>query len=148
MLKDKLKKLAELRIVEEELKAYAEKSFDAVQELPEWKLYQEDKEEVDYIKEQIDELRAEINELTIQEYIVSGEKKPAPGVGIRVYTVLNYDEAEALEYCRNNLTPALRLDKRTFEKIAKDSNFSFVEYEEEPRATIASDLSEYLDDNG
>lgn len=62
MLQDKLKKLAELNIVEEELKAYAEKSLAELEETPAYKRYQEDKEEVAYIGEKIAELRSEIVE--------------------------------------------------------------------------------------
>jgi hypothetical protein len=50
----------------------------------------------------------------------------------------------ALIYCRQHLPNALKLDARAFEKAAKVIPLSFVDVVETPKATIATDLSEYL----
>ena len=76
------------------------------------------------------------------------EKKPAPGVGISVRKELAYNEDQALEFCKESLPKALKLDKRLFEKhakgVAETQPLDFVTIKEKPTATISSDLSEYL----
>ncbi len=85
------------------------------------------------------EAEATLRETALQTYAEVGEKAVAPGVGIRVRTVLNYESKEAMEWAVKHEL-ALKLDPSAFEKIAKTSNLSFVTITEEPTATIAAEL--------
>ena len=78
----------------------------------------------------------------IRDY--DGDKRPHEKASIRIVTVVDYDEEEALEHCRQHLPQALRLDKRIFVKAARAVPPPFVTIVEEPRATIARDLSTYV----
>jgi hypothetical protein len=95
----------------------------------------------------IAEVREKVNDLTLQAYLDTGNKKPAPGVGIRVYQKVQYDEDNAFEWCKVHLNTALKIDKRKLEKHLKAIRGTappeWVEYFEEPKPTISSDLLEY-----
>ena len=80
-----------------------------------------------------------LRELTIKAYNETGSKAPAPGVGIRVTTKLEYDLDVALTWAHAH-NMALALDKKAFEKIALASPIDFVTQSEEPIATIATEL--------
>lgn len=84
----------------------------------------------------------------IQEYLARDNKHPHSHVDIRMVTRLVYETPLALEWCKENLTGALKLDYPLFEKharaIAETAPLDFVEIEKQPQATIATDLSEYL----
>lgn len=101
-------------------------------------------------KGNIDQLRRDINCLTVMEYGESQNKKPVSGVGIRVSQVYNYDQGKAKDYCLAELPEALKLDTKTFEMYVKGVQevkpLDFVTVEEKVTPTIASDLSEYLED--
>ena len=87
-----------------------------------------------------------VRELALAAYDETGNKDPHAAVKVKMYTVLTYDEKEALDFCRDCMPDALKLDKRAFEKVAKDSPLvDFVTATKEPRATITRDLSEYAE---
>ena len=86
------------------------------------------------------EAETELREMTLQSYAETGNKAPAPGVGIRVRTILGYLASEALEWAVEHKL-ALKLDTSTFEKIAKTSNLPFVNITDEAQATIATELA-------
>ena len=86
----------------------------------------------------------EVRKQALGIYEETGDKHPHPAVPIKMYTVLDYDDGEALDYAREHLSKALKLIKRTFEKAAKVLELDFVTIRQEPRATIRRDLSEYL----
>ena len=73
------------------------------------------------------------------------DKSKVYGVGIREVTKLAYSGAEAFDWAVAHKL-ALKLDGKTFEKLAKIDPPDFVTITTEPQATIAADLSEYLDD--
>lgn len=81
-----------------------------------------------------------LRELTLKAYADTGNKAPAPGVGIREVTKLEYDEKVAFTYAKEHLL-FLQLNKTAFEKFAKDEEPDFVTIIKEPQATIATDLT-------
>jgi len=87
------------------------------------------------------EVEDKLGELTLQVYAQTGNKAPAPRVGIRVKTVLGYLASEAMDWAMEHRL-ALKLDSSAFEKIAKTSSLPFVTISEEPQATIATQLEE------
>jgi hypothetical protein len=90
---------------------------------------------------------AAIDEVTrafaVDWFNATDDKKPHPAVTVKMYTILEYDPAVALDYCTKHLPKALRLDRRAFEKVAKVLEPDFVTFCVEPRATILSKLEEY-----
>lgn len=69
------------------------------------------------------------------------------GVGIHEGGSLSYTREAALDWAMEHKM-ALQLDKRGFEKIAKTTELDFVNYETVITATIATDLSKYLQEEG
>lgn len=90
--------------------------------------------------ELVTEAEAKLRELTLQAYAETGNKAPAPGVGIRERTVLTYDNKVAFDWAKAHKL-ALKLDTSAFEKIAKADPPEFVKITTEPQATIASALN-------
>ena len=88
---------------------------------------------------EVAEVEAKLRELTLQAYAETGNKAPAPGVGIRERTVLTYDGKVAFDWAKAHKM-ALKLDTSAFEKIAKISDLDFVAVTTEPIATIATTL--------
>ncbi len=86
-----------------------------------------------------------LRELTLQAYAQTGNKAPAGGVGIREVTKLEYDNAIAFRWAIEH-SMALKLDTNSFEKIAKASPLDFVKTTLQPQATIATDLSKFMED--
>ena len=96
-------------------------------------------EENELAKVQCGESEQLLRELTLQAYAETGNKAPAPGVGIRELTVLTYDGKVAFDWAKAH-TMALKLDTSAFEKIAKADPPDFVKITTEPQATIATQL--------
>lgn len=148
-LAEALQELAQENYFADQYKESADTIMAAIQETDAWKDYEKCKE---IYKKHIDrayELREIVSNLTIQAFQETGNKKPAPGVGIRVYKSLKYNPDAALAWAKaNNLDAAIQLNKSNFEKYAKGvadvMPLDFVEYLEEPKATISSDLSMHL----
>jgi len=82
-----------------------------------------------------------LRELTLQAFGETGNKEPAPGVGIREATVLTYEPKIALDWAKAHKM-ALSLDTKAFTKLVKADPpaFTFVTITQEPQATIATDL--------
>lgn len=106
-------------------------------------LWEQENREIIEVRNAFIELRIEaeatLRELTLQAYAETKDKAPAPGVGIREITKLDYDPRQALTWAANH-GMALKLDVGAFEKIAKVSPFVFVTISTEPQATIATNL--------
>lgn len=149
MLQQKLKELAELYLGLEIIKTAEQSQDEKVKALPEYQALENIREGKKQQESDIENLRAEVKNLTMEAYLETDNKKPAPGVGIRVLTKYEYDETKAFDYCLHDLPEALKLDARKFEKYVKGVQdvkpLPFVSVEEYPTATIASDLTEYLD---
>ena len=102
------------------------------------------KVEQDQEKVLADQLR--LDALEMFERGDGGKSEIHPAIQIKEYTVLEYDEKSALDYCRQHLPKALKLVKKPFEAVAKVAELDFVTIRKEPRATIKRDLSEYVDE--
>ena len=99
-----------------------------------------------FAKERVADLEDAVRKAALEEYARSGNKRPHPAVSMRINKRLRYDVGAALEYCRQNFNAAVKtvLDTKVFEKVAPNLGLDFVEVAEEPQATIASDLTDYL----
>lgn len=92
----------------------------------------------------VDELTAQVRGEALEAYAVTGNKRPWPGVQIKAYTRVEFDEAEALEWCRERAPALLKLDVPRFKRAAPHVKGAPVTTTQEYRATLARDLSGYL----
>lgn len=88
----------------------------------------------------VEEAEERLREAARVVYEATGNKSPHPAIGIRIMTRLEYDVGPALDYCRQHLPTALKLDKAAFEKAARAIPLDFVTKREEPQVTIAQKL--------
>ena len=98
--------------------------------------------------ERVDELTKQVRDRAVLAFEQSGDKRPNSAIQIKEYIVLVYSEGDALEFARQHVPKALKLDRRAFERVAKVLEPDFVTVITEPRATIASDLSAWLPRGG
>ena len=84
------------------------------------------------------ELRAAI----LAQYAATGNKKPAEECGVRVSTKFVYDPQKAIDWATQNASIFLKttLDAKAFEAHLKSNLLDFVEKQEIPTATIATEL--------
>ena len=90
-------------------------------------------------------LEGQVRDLATRVYEVSGERKVAPGVSIRLETVVDYDATAAFEWARSTRL-CLQLDRTGFEAMAKANPdvCPGVTVRQESKATIARDLDAAL----
>jgi len=90
-------------------------------------------------KENIDRVEIGIRTAALEKYKETGEKKLDFGVGIRVMQKLGYDSDIAFVWAKEHGL-AIKLDNKSFEKIAKVQKLDFVEYRNEAIATIPREI--------
>jgi len=96
---------------------------------------------VDSIKVALQAEENKLREMTIGVYFWTKNKKPAPGVGIRLVKIFNYDTEKAKSWAvEHNFTNLLDLNAAKFKKAAEGLSLDFVDVEEKPTATIAEVL--------
>ena len=83
--------------------------------------------------------KLELKLQAIEDFKASGEKKLLGGIGIRVGSTLEYDEAEALSWAKEHKL-CLKLDSRSFERLAKSQEFTFVDKEEKVTVTFPKEI--------
>jgi hypothetical protein len=95
------------------------------------------------------QIEAQVRGGALANYYQNKDKSPHPAIGIRVIHKIDYSDADARQWCMSNMPNALKLDKTVFEKHAKavadTIPIPFVTITDEPQATIASDLSKYIE---
>lgn len=105
---------------------------------------EENRELLDSIEAERIRLREEEETLraaTLEAYQETGNKKPAPGVGIRIVKEMIFDEAEAIDWAVDaSAKNCLKLNTSNFKKVAEGLGLPFVEIAECPQATIAKEL--------
>ncbi|KKN31861.1 hypothetical protein LCGC14_0819850 [marine sediment metagenome] len=105
------------------------------------------------IRDEAKEKRAKaeeaLREAGLKEYEATKNKKPFPGVGIRVSEKPLYSFEMALAWAQEHHL-ALSLDKNVFEGIVSNMDIkpSFVVMEKKTTATIATDLGKVLEGVG
>lgn len=91
---------------------------------------------------QLDAAEAALRIWAVDQYMATGQKRPLPGVEIKLGKALVYDPAQALQWALEHRV-ALSLDKKVFERVAEASCPALVKVEEKPVAYIATDLSKH-----
>ena len=136
--------LARARDDERRSKANIEKVQAKLEQTEEWIYLQQMKTTLSNIQSGIELMEKDVREVALAEY-AENKVKDLGGVQIKVFTNLEYDENTAVNYClEHQHATLLKLDKRGFEKVAKELKPDFVKIDEVARAQIATDLSEYL----
>jgi hypothetical protein len=94
--------------------------------------------------EELARAEQELREATLARFKDSGDKKPGPGVSVRMVTKLSYEPTAAFDWAKQH-DIALTLDTKAFEKLAKAGMAAEVAtVTNEPQAIIATDLSKAL----
>lgn len=103
--------------------------------------------EVEARENGLKELDQSIRNEAVKLYAQNGNKKPHAAVGIRVYKRTEYNPDAALAWAREHRQDMIALDSKLYDKVlksdARDPGMPG-EVVEEPRATIAKDLSEFV----
>lgn len=144
MLTEKLHDLALARAYAVKIVETRKELEAAIEETPEYRVWNIAKNAASEASAEVDKLEAEIKALAIANF--DGNKTPANGLVIKVFQVVTMDEKSAREWAFINYRPALKLDKTAIEKAAKDGTVpaEIATVTSENRAQLASDLSEYL----
>jgi len=82
----------------------------------------------------------------VSQFKATGSRRPHPAVEIKMFKQAIYDAQMALEYARQHIPVAVKLDGKKFEKAALGLDLEFVEILVEPRAQIARDLADYIEE--
>ena len=139
-----IQELAQLRKALEEIKANMNADLEKFQARREWQDLQITRAGIEEaIRLTEDDIRTE----AVLMYKATAEKK-GTGVTVKIFTTAEIiDEAAALQWCKQNFTPALKLNVSMFEKAAKAGTVpaELVKIDTEPRAQIDSDLSKFLE---
>lgn len=140
--------LKDLMLARKALELVHQEKARLLQEIKDTERYQSLEREEFAIQTKITDLGIEIRDLAKGRYTVTGDKKVAPGVGIRISKAPVYDFGAAFAWCKEHLPNALTLDVKLFEKhaaaVAATQPVPIVEWEEVIGVTIASDLEKAL----
>ena len=119
--------------------------YDEATTTPQWHAYEEQRTEVDQLPLEVQAVDVELREAALAEHMHTGSKHLYGGVQIKMFTVMTYDPDKAKSYCINHgLQAALKLDAKVFERAVPALGLDWVTVEQEPRATIPTDLSAYV----
>ncbi len=143
-MENKIKELAQARAS----LAYAKDKARILEaELLSNPVYVQLKGTIQTIADTISQMEESLRAAALESFALDGNKKPHPAVTIKMFSSVKIaNEESATEWCFANFRPALKLDAKIFEKAAKDGNVpsGLVVVGEEPKAQIATDLSEYV----
>lgn len=135
-------------------KALAEEQVELlrqeVEATEQWTDFLEGKQKVEDISGAIESVDVDLRETAMDVAAEIGDRKPIIGVEVIERTrfqILDYDEA--LEYAKDEMVAALKLDERVFKKLVlalpENSRPDSVFVGKDPAVRIGGDLSAYLD---
>jgi len=134
-----LEQLKVNRISVEVVKVELKRRLDALQQSPEWQDFQ--LASIGY-EEKISIIEAKIRELAEAEFKASGNKHPHEKIEIKIFKTFKImDPARVLNWCKINLSDALKIDEAKVKKYATSIGaVEGTETGEEPRVQIAQEL--------
>ena len=91
-------------------------------------------------QEVIEECKSVLRENAEEGFKKDGEKKRLGGIGIRVMKQLEYDDAIALKWAKDK-DMFLKLDKTSFDKVAKTGEIDFVKINEKVTVTFPKEIT-------
>lgn len=130
----KYKQIQEAIQVEQEILAEARKQFDIANETR--------ISNIQLMQEGLIKKKDLLIEAGLIEFEETGIKQLTGGLGIRVSTTLDYDEAVALEWAERNMPVIVKkvLNKVPFNKYAKAEDLDFVNKEEKVSVTFPKEI--------
>jgi len=149
-VKDKLRELAHTKWLLGNRAMDLQLAQDYLEQTPEYFEVNELTKEIKELQQSEANLNANIKTATLQLSELSGyaDRKPVSGVQIKEFTVVEIlDEKKAKIWASQNAPDTISLSKSKFDKVAKVLDLDFVKTGTEYRAQVASDLSNYLDEN-
>jgi hypothetical protein len=89
---------------------------------------------------------AELRDAALADYHSSQVKKLHPAVTVKVFKVAEFDADAALRWAKDSARTLLKLDTKGYEKALKNGIFEGMPgyVTEEPRITVARDLSKFV----
>ena len=90
------------------------------------------------------EAETKLRDIALAAYLESQDKRPGPGVEIKVGTKLTYEPDEAFAWAKEHGL-ALMLNVRSFEALAKANPIPCVTSKPEPKTTLATDMRKALE---
>ena len=133
------KKLETQKLAEKDLK-------ERLESTPEYVALKSLQQRIRNVEDDTEKIEIHIKNNAQQEFVSSGLKntKPYDGIQIKKFSVVPIlDDKSAIKWAAINAPQVLSLKKAPFNKIAKVLDLDFVEINDEWRAQIASDLSQY-----
>jgi len=91
------------------------------------------------VSREIDEIKGVLTLQGLETYQATGNKKLDGGLGIRVSSVLEYDQAKALEFAKEK-NMFLQLDSKAFEKVAGSLGLDFVTTKDKITVTYPKEI--------
>jgi hypothetical protein len=128
--------------IEQDLLADATTALHATPEYHFWLIR---KGATDLAIEDVHRAEATVRIAAVETYFATLNKKPAPGVQIRLYREIDYDPVQLLTWCKTN-APTLVVEslKDGFLKAVEKLPGAPIDITDNPRPLIAADLSQYL----
>ena len=120
---------------------------EALEELAQTPLYQATQaahEILKVLKAWKSEMESSVKRLARARYDADQDKHPIKGVNIKINHRLVYDAKIAQDWCKQNAPFTFKWDAKSFEEAAAKMDGAPVTIEDDPQATLASDLSDYL----
>ena len=139
-----VQRLAQMRATRQEYVAQAKGLEEAIAASPQGQLLNGLKGRLAEVIADIGTAEEAVRADAVFEYNATGSKQPHPAVKVKIFKRVIYDAKAALEYARQHIPNAVKLDSRKFEKAALELDLGFVEVVAEPRAQITQDLTGYI----
>ena len=119
---------------------------DKLHKTYEWERLEEIRSVLANTKAIVAQNEATVRGLILQAFAETGNKKPAPGAGIRMKTNVKYVVADLRDWALAHANFLLVLDPKKVDKMAEDLAGAPIEIEYIPETTIATDLGAYLEE--
>lgn len=102
-------------------------------------------EKLKQVQQVVDDCDEKLRAAILKDHQATGEKHYS-GAEVKFFTVIKYNDQDAVDYCiEHDISAALKLDHKQFEKAAEVLRPGFVVAETEPRVYIDKDLSKFLE---
>ena len=144
-LDETVRALAQERATCEELDKIVDACQKVLEATPAYQALHSAKEQALVHHKRALDIEGNLREWALAAYRANGNKTPLKGVTIKVFKRLIYDAAQAEAWCRQNAPTLFKWDVKGFEKAAEKLPGAPITIEDDPRVTLASDLSEYLE---
>jgi glucan biosynthesis protein len=144
-IKDELTDLAALRHARAEITQQIDIAEQALHNTQEYKRLAALRETCKTYTDEEDAAASRARSLALVAYETRGNKHPAPGIQIKLYRQVLYDQATALAWCSTDAPFLVQhtINARAFERLAPEIPGAPVQVVSQARAIIDADLTQY-----